>query len=382
MKRNIIFIIAALLLLVVVIAVNISDNDNLSSNDDQRAEENYPVTSVTTETVLEGLSVPWGLAFLPDGSMLITEREGKLLRFSEGKTTEISGVPKVHARGQGGLLDIILHPDYENNGWIYFSYSAPGDNGSNTAIMRAKLNGNSLTDQQQIYLAQPHLGTNHHYGCKLIFGEDGYLYFSVGDRGTMKDAQDLTSHSGKIHRIKEDGSIPDDNPFLDEKSAVRSIFAYGSRNIQGITRHPQTQAIWTHEHGPQGGDEINIAKKGANYGWPEVTHGKNYDGTTITQFTEKPGMENPLHHWTPSIAPSGMAFIVGDKYPGWENNLLVGALRSQYLERIELNGEKIVAQHPLFKGIGRIRNVTLGPDGYIYLSLENPGKILRVIPES
>lgn len=322
------------------------------------------------KTVVSELDIPWGMAWLPNGDMIITERSGTLHIFSAGALSEpIEGLPDILSAGQGGLLDIELHPDYENNGWIYFAYSSRSDineNECNTAIMRARLENNKLIDQEKIFQALPYSEKNYHFGSRLEFDRDGYLYFSVGDRGAREvNPQSLENHSGKIHRIFDDGSIPPDNPFVNTKGAVPTIFSYGHRNPQGIAKHPVTGKIWTHEHGPMGGDEINIIEKGINYGWPEITFGINYDGTIITNDTAQDGMAQPLLYWTPSIAPCGMDFVVGNIYKEWEGNLLVGSLKFMYLERLEIKDDQVIHQEKLIEGIGRVRNVKIGPDGYI-----------------
>ncbi len=283
----------------------------------------------TTEVVVPDLTIPWGMAFLPDGSMLINEKSGELIHFNDGVKTLIEGLPEIYVRGQGGLLDIKLHPDYKENGWIYFSHaSEEGDgDGGNTAIIRAKLDGKKLVDYQLLYKAGPNTKKGQHFGSRLAFDTQGYLYFSIGERGNRdENPQDLTRDCGKIYRIHDDGRIPDDNPFINTANAKKAIYSYGHRNPQGMIRHPETGEIWTHEHGPKGGDEINIIKKGANYGWPVISYGINYKGTTFTEFTAKPGMEQPLFYWVPSIAPSGMAFVNSEIYPAWKGNILVGSL--------------------------------------------------------
>jgi glucose/arabinose dehydrogenase len=342
--------------------------------------------TVKLDTVISGINVPWGMAFLPHGEMLVTDRGGKLYRVdSKRKMHEISGVPQVVAEGQGGLMDVELHPDFKNNSVVYLSYSMgkTSDKGAlaTTAIMKAKLKGNALVDGKNIFEAQPFFRTRHHYGSRMEFGKDGYLYFTVGDRGNHNQfPQNLDSHPGKVHRIKDDGSIPSDNPFVKDTGALASIFSYGHRNLQGMTRHPQTGDIWTHEHGPRGGDEINIIKKGRNYGWPVISYGINYDGTVLTSKTSMKGMEQPLHYWIPSIGPSGMAFVTGKRYKAWQGHLLVGSLRFKYLNLCRISGNKVVKEEILLKNIGRVRDVRMGPDGYIYVSVENPGAIFRLIP--
>lgn len=336
--------------------------------------------TLTMDTLVTGLGIPWGIAQLPNNDLLITVKQGRLYRYSNGNTQEIQGLPDIYVKGQGGLLDVQLDPDYEDNGWLYLAYAAPGPGGGNTAIMRAKLSGNSLIDQEKIFQGQPYLNTPYHYGSRIAFDADGHLYFSIGDRGTMDNAQDLTNHCGKIHRINKDGSIPSDNPFVDSAGAMASIFSYGHHNPQGVTTHPTTGAIWTHEHGPKGGDEINIVEAGLNYGWPEITHGIDYDGSIITTDTDKPGMEQPLHYWVPSIAPCGMDFVTSDKYPGWQGDLLMGSLKFGYLHRCDIENGQVVGEEKLLEGVGRVRDVLQGRDGYLYISVDN-GWVIKLLPE-
>lgn len=342
--------------------------------------------TVKLDTIASGFNAPWGMAFLPDGDMLVTDRTGEAYRVSKGTMTKLTGVPEVVAEGQGGLLDVALHPDFAQNQYVYMSYSAGKTEGTDklatTAVMRAKLNGNTLTDQKVIFEALPYAKTRHHYGSRLQFDKAGFLYVTVGDRGNEKEnPQSLSRDQGKVHRINDDGSIPKDNPFVGKADARASVYSYGHRNPQGMTRHPQTGAIWTHEHGPRGGDEINVVKKAANYGWPVICYGINYDGKPITNLTAKEGMEQPLKYWLPSIGPSGMAFVEGNKYPGWKGNLLVGSLRFQYLDRCVIENNKVVKEENLLKNIGRIRNVKMSPDGYVYVGVEGkPGYIFRLQP--
>lgn len=336
------------------------------------------------ETVVEDLQIPWGMAFLPDGSMLITEKSGKLIHFKDGEKQLINDVPEVYNRGQGGLMDLVLHPNYEQNGWIYFSYaSSEGDgDGGNTAIMRAKLNGNQLTEKELLYKATPNTTAGQHFGSRIAFDNNGFLYFSAGERGERDiNPQDISRDNGKIYRINADGSIPSDNPFVNEPNAKKAIYSFGHRNPQGMILHPTTGEIWVHEHGPKGGDEINIIKKAANYGWPVVTHGLNYSGTSITSETSRPDMEDPIYYWIPSIAPSGMAFVTSDKYPHLKNNLLVGSLKFQYLELDILEDEKVVKRERLLEGIGRVRDVRQGPDGFIYVAVEGLGIVKLIATE-
>ena len=351
-------------------------------------KENYfPSASfaVKLDTVVKDVKVPWGIAFLPGGGILVTERSGKLYKkMGKNKLDTIAGLPPVLAEGQGGLLDIVLHPQFIKNKFIYLSYSAykKTDSGilSTTAVMRAVLEGNHLANQKIIFEALPYSKTRHHYGSRMVFGHDGKLYFSVGERGNEKQNPQTTSNDlGKIHRINDDGSIPQDNPFVHTPGAKASIYSYGQRNPQGLMLYPPTGAIWETEHGPRGGDELNLIKKGANYGWPVITYGINYDGRIMSKISAAPGMEQPLTYWIPSIAPSGMAFVQGNKYPQWKGNLLVGSLRFKYLSRCILKGTKVVKQEMLLKNIGRLRDVRMGPDGYIYIAVED-GYVFRLIP--
>lgn len=337
----------------------------------------------TTELVVPELNIPWGMTFLPDGSMLITQKSGELIHFKDGTKTNIEGVPGVYVRGQGGFLDIELHPDYENNGWIYMTYASQEgeEEGGNTALIRAKLNGTTLVELEQLYKAGPNSKKGQHWGSRIEFDDEGYLYFSIGDRGNRdENPQDITRDCGKIYRLNDDGSIPKDNPFVDVENAKTAIFSYGHRNPQGMAKNPFTGAIWVNEHGPQGGDEINVVEKGKNFGWPVISYGINYNGTSFTDITEKEGMEQPLFYWVPSIAPSGMAIVSSDKYPDWEGNVLVGALKFKYLERLILENNEVIKREKLFENIGRVRNVVQAPDGYIYVAVEGKG-IYKIVPE-
>jgi aldose sugar dehydrogenase len=337
----------------------------------------------TVENVVPELEIPWGMAFLPDGSILITEIKGQLIHFKEGVKTVITNTPDVYARGQGGFLDIELHPDYKNNGWIYFTYSSKegSEDGGNTALIRAKLKDGALIDVQTLYKASPNTTKPYHFGSRIVFDNQGYVYFTVGDRGEhFENPQDLTKDGGKVYRLKDDGTIPEDNPFYKQANAKPAIWSFGHRNQQGMTKHPVTGAIWTNEHGPQGGDEINIITKGFNYGWPVISYGINYDGTVLTEKKEMPGMEQPIYFYVPSIAPSGMAFIDSDRYGDWKGNLLIGSLKFQYLERLVLKDNKVQYREKLAADIGRVRNVKMGPDGLIYLAVEGKG-IFKLVPK-
>ncbi|WP_423128699.1 PQQ-dependent sugar dehydrogenase [Gaoshiqia sp. Z1-71] len=352
----------------------------LSANDRVESE----VQNFLVDTVVSGLGVPWGMEFLPNGDLLISERSGILYRFSDNRLSKIDGLPEVMAKGQGGLLDLELHPDYENNGWLYLAYSGFADNNKGIActnVMRARLNGNQLTDQEIIFNGAPDTDRGHHWGCKLEFDRNGYLFFGIGDRGQhFVFPQSLDNTNGKIHRIKDDGSIPSDNPFVNTPGAMPSIYSYGHRNPQGTCMDPETGHIWVTEHGPMGGDELNLIRPGLNYGWPVISYGINYDGTILTELTEKEGLEQPVIYWVPSIAPCGTTFVKGNRYPNWKNNILVGSLRFQYVERLVLENNRVTHQEKLLEGIGRVRNVEMSPEGLIYVAVENPGKIVRLIP--
>ena len=330
------------------------------------------------EVIVSGLSSPWGFTFFKDNSMLITERSGKLIHFKNGKKIIIGGLPEIYVRGQGGLMDIELHPDYDTNGWIYFSYASKntGQKGGNTTIMRAKIKNNTLILKEVLYKAMPNTTKGQHFGSRIAFDKNNYLYFSVGDRGNRDvNPQDITRDCGKIYRLHDDGSIPKDNPFVNVKNAKKAIYSYGHRNPQGMEMNPFTGKIWTHEHGPRGGDEVNIIKPGKNYGWPIISYGINYSGTKFTDITAKKGMEQPLHYWDPSIAPSGMAFVSGNKYPKLKGNLLVGSLKFQYIANCTLKDGKIIKEEKLLEGIGRVRSIEQGRDGYIYIGVEHLGVV-------
>ncbi len=340
------------------------------------------VKNYTLETVISDIQIPWGMTWLPDGTMLVTEKSGTLYHIKNGTKTEIKNMPKVYTRGQGGLLDITLHPDYAKNGWIYITYAAEEGEGEggNTKLIRAKLQDGGLTQIESLYKATPNSTRGQHFGSRIVFDNEGYLYFSIGERGDNKtNPQDITRDCGKIYRLNDDGSIPKDNPFVGQAGVKEAIYTYGNRNPQGMTKHPETGEIWAHEHGPKGGDEINIIKKGANYGWAVVTYGINYDGTIMSTETERPGIENPIYYWLPSIAPSGMTFVTSDKYPDWKGHLLVGSLVFQYLELVKLKGKEVIERQKIAADIGRVRNVMQGPDGFIYIAVEGKG-ILKIIP--
>jgi glucose/arabinose dehydrogenase len=317
----------------------------------------------------------------------VTERDAGHLRLIKGgklAAQPIAGTPDVAAGGQGGLLDVVAHPQFAENRLIYLTYAAAGAGGRGTEVMRARLEGGRLTDTEVIFRAEPKTSGSAHYGSRLLFAPDGTLFVTVGDRYSHRDqAQSLANHLGTIVRLKDDGSVPPDNPFVDKANGRPEIFSYGHRNSQGIALRPGTSDIWEHEHGPRGGDEVNILKPGANYGWPKITYGIDYSGDIISDKTEAPGMEQPVVYWVPSIAPSGMAFYTGDSFPQWKGNLFVGALAGSHLRRLTLDGDRIVDQEVLLDGLGeRIRDVRVGHDGGLYILTDDPvnGRVLKLEP--
>ena len=355
-----------------------------NSKADQRAEPATD-TSVTAELVVSGIPIGWGIAFLPDGDMLVTEKSGKLLRITDGEiVAEITeGIPSTFVvNGQGGFLDIELHPEYSENGWIYLTHASNQGtgSGSNTALIRAKLENDALVNVEVLYKGMPNSTRGQHYGSRIVFDDNGYLFFSIGDRGNRDvNPQDITRDGGKVYRLNADGSIPSDNPFVGQEGAKEAIYSYGHRNPQGMALNPESGIVWEHEHGPRGGDEVNIIEPGKNYGWPVISYGINYDGTEFTQDTVMQGMEQPILYWDPSIAPSGMAFITSDKYPGWKGDLLVGSLKFAYIAHLDVEDNEILSEEKLVEGTGRIRAIEQGPDGYIYFSAEGDG-IYRLVP--
>lgn len=343
------------------------------------AQENYKA-----ELYVEGIDVPWGMAWLPNGDMLVTERSGSLYLVRNGEiAATITNLPNdIDDNGQGGFLDVDVHPDYDENGWIYFSYSSSAGEGegSNTAIIRAKLDGEALTDIETLYKATPNTKRGQHYGSRIEFDRDGYLFFTIGDRGNRDELpQDITKDGGKVYRIHDDGRIPEDNPFVDNNDAKPAIWSYGHRNPQGMAMNPESGVMWAHEHGPRGGDEINIIKPGANYGWPILSFGINYSGTSFAEGTYREGMEPPITYWDPSIAPSGMTFVTSDMYPDWKGHLIVGSLKFAQLQLVEIDGDKVISRTEKLGGIGRVRSVKQAPDGYIYVGTTRGG-IHRIVP--
>jgi glucose/arabinose dehydrogenase len=335
----------------------------------------------------EGLDHPWSIAWLPDGRALVTEREGRLRILSrEGRleAQPVAGLPaNIEASGQGGLFDAIPHPRFAENGWVYLSYAGRGEGGAGTELARARLAGNRLENLEVLFRQMPKSRGGRHFGGRMVFDGNGHLFLTLGDRGEQDRAQRADDHAGSVIRLLEDGRVPKDNPFVGQAGFRPEKYTLGNRNIQGAALHPRTGALWTHEHGPQGGDEVNVIRAGVNYGWPVITYGVNYGlGTKIGEGTAKAGMAQPLHYWVPSIAPSGLAIYSGERFPRWRGDLLVGALRDQMLVRLQLDGEKVVKEERMLKGaLGRIRDVRVGPDGYVYLLTDSSdGAVVRLEP--
>ncbi len=340
--------------------------------------------NVRAVTVASGLSHPWGLAFLPGGRFLVTERDGRMRTISADGTlgAPLTGLPPIAADGQGGLLDVVLDPDFATTRVIWFSFSEPGEGGVGTAVARARLDDTGLDSVRIVFRQFPKLGGGAHFGSRLVWSPDGHLFATTGDRRRGEMAQDLSRHQGKVVRLMRDGSVPADNPFAGRSDAKPEIWSYGHRNLQGAAINPATGRLWTVEHGSMGGDEVNIPRAGRNYGWPVISYGRDYSGARIGEGTAKAGMEQPVHYWDPSIAPSGMAFYTGDRYPGWKGSLFVGSLKFGLVSRLELDGERVVREERILEGLDRrIRDVRQGPDGYLYLLTdEGDGKVLRLEP--
>jgi glucose/arabinose dehydrogenase len=369
-----------LLIFVAAAAVSLVSRYGMSVDDPR----NTKAGTIKVETVATGLSHPWGLAFLPDGRMLVTERSGTLRLVSkDGKLSEpLSGVPKVVAMGQGGLLDVAIDPDFKSNNLVYLTYSEPGEGGASTAVARGKLGESGLDDVEVIFRQEPKVGGGNHFGSRLVFAPDGKLFVTLGERFTFTPAQDLTNDLGKIVRINPDGSVPKDNPFVGRTDARPEIWSYGHRNPQGAAIHPETGKLWETEFGPMGGDELNIPQAGQNYGWPVVSWGSHYDGRAIPKPPTHPEFADAIYHWNPVISPSGITFYTADAIPAWKDNLLIAALSGQEIVRLTLDGEKVVDEERIPMG-ARIRDVVQGPDGAVYaLTDEGNGEILRLTLEN
>ena len=362
------------------------------------SQENPPLVSTpdqskfSTELIVDGIESPWGMDFISENDFLATEKKGVLYRVVNGVKKEVSGLPKIYVRGQGGLLDVAIHPDFKSNGIIYFTaaINIEGDNGGNTGLYLAELEGYELKKVELLYKATPNTKKGQHFGSRIVFDNDGHLFFSVGDRGNRDvNPQNLEKDGGKIYRLKLDGTIPEDNPFVNKKGGIDAIYSYGHRNPQGMIFHYKTGELWEHEHGPRGGDEINIIRErdsireepllSRNYGWPIVSNGINYNGTSFTDISSLEGTESPSYFWTPSIAPSGMTMLTSDIYDKWKGNLFIGSLRFRYLERIELIGNYVYKREKLLDRVGRVREVVQGPDGFLYVGIENKG-VFKLVP--
>ncbi|MBN1819776.1 MAG: PQQ-dependent sugar dehydrogenase [Prolixibacteraceae bacterium] len=346
---------------------------------------------INVEIFVEGLEIPWAIDFIDKNTALITERPGRLRIVKNGilQDEPVQNIPEVLNEGQGGLLDVAIDPEYNENGWIYLAYShaLKSQNGDRplamTRIVRGKIENNTWTNQEVLFEA-PHENyrpTRHHYGCRIVFDPWGYLYFSIGERGYGFEAQDVSLVNGKVHRINKDGSIPESNPFNFNDSAGKTIYSYGNRNIQGMAIHPVTGQLWATEHGPMGGDELNLILPGRNYGWETITYGKNYNGTIITEETHRPGMEQPVLYWKPSIAVCGLDFYCSSLFKKWENKLLVGALKYEEVRLLDIEEDRVMHDQIIFKGYGRVRDVSTGPDGAIYIVLNDPGTVVRLTPD-
>lgn len=370
------------LLLIVSCTVN-SDGDRRNTNGSPIEPEEVRLVQLA-----EGLEEPWGITFLPDGQMLVTEKPGRLnLVGEDGTVTPVGGTPEVHTEGQGGLLDVALHPDYESNGWVYLTYSKPADDGQAvTALARGRLEDDELEEVEDLFESNDPQPPGRHYGSRLLFLDDGTLLMTIGERGQMELAQDPSSHNGSTLRLNDDGSAPEDNPAFDEEGAVPELYTIGNRNSQGMALHPETGEVWQNEHGPQGGDELNHIVAGENYGWPEATWGRDYGTGEQIGVTpdEAPEMTAPVEYWDPAIAPSGLTFYSGEEFPDWQNHLFMGSLTQDKIIRLELDGSEVVGEEDLIEGeIGRIRDVREGPDGFLYiLNDEADGGVYRLEPDT
>jgi glucose/arabinose dehydrogenase len=355
--------------------------ESCKDKDQPPVQEEKPLSPVALklDTLLTNLQNPWGLEFLPDGSILIAEKSGKLLKYKDGSTVEITGLPVISASGQGGLMDLALHKDFENNGRLYFSASVNGATSISTALFMAKINGNQLENVQKLFQADPQTSSTLHFGSRIVL-KDGYVYLCLGERNDPPQAQNTSNHSGCVIRMHDDGRIPDDNPYNGKSGFKDEIWTYGHRNPQGMALNPKNGEIWLHEHGPKGGDEINILKKGGNYGWPLASFGVNYNGSTITPDTFVDGTILPIYYWVPSIAPCGMTFYDSDVIPQWKGNLFLGALAGNHLNRLEISGNKVAKEERLLQNQGRFRVVKQGRDGFLYFATETPGRLYRYRP--
>lgn len=346
---------------------------------------------LNVEIFAQGLEIPWAIDFMDPSTALITERPGTLRIVKNGQlqSEPVKNTPKVLHEGQGGLMDVAVDPDFAKNGWIYLAFSHVLEDdksnrpGAMTKIVRGKIENNTWTNEQVLFEAphETYRTTRHHYGCRIVFDKKGFLYFAIGERGSQDHAQDFKLPNGKVHRINKDGSVPESNPYFKQPGAIKSLYSLGNRNIQGMAVHPETDELWATEHGPMGGDELNLIQSGKNYGWPVITYGLNYNGTIVTEFTRKPGFEQPNFYWKPSTAVCGLDFYRGDLFPKWKNKLLVGALKYEQVSLLDIEGDRVMHEEVILKGQGRVRDVSTGPDGAIYVVLNDPGTVLRLSPK-
>ena len=336
------------------------------------------------DTLYKGFQNPWGMTWIDAETMLVTEKKGELLIFKKDSYTgqKVTGLPAFYTTCQAGLLDVAAHPNYAQNGWIYIAYGKPVGDGGATTIARFKLSGTAVASFEELIVTTPEWKGGTHYGSRIVFDNQNHLYFSNGERGSQDNAQNLKNSHGKVHRIHDDGRIPADNPFVNTVGAIPSIWTYGNRNPQGLFFDKANNRLWEVEHGPRGGDELNLLEKGKNYGWPVITYGINYNGTPITNITEKEGMEQPVKYWTPSIATCGMTLVTSDRYPTWKGNILVAALAGTHIARVEMNGTRSTGEEKLLSGIGRVRQVSQSPDGYLYAITEGTGLLIKLVPSN
>jgi glucose/arabinose dehydrogenase len=384
-RYNLWILIGAGMLATVSCATKEADDINQPEPVDPTFAQQTEKHLIKVDTLFTEFESPWGMTWLSDGKMLVTERKGEILIFENDEFTgqKITGLPEVHEVNQAGLLDVAAHPNHAENGWIYIAYAKPfPDNKGALTIMRFKLDdNNNAIDQEEIIVAMPEWEGGRHFGSRIVFDNEGYLYFSNGDKGNKpENAQTLTNAHGKVHRIHDDGRIPADNPFVNEEGAVGSIWSYGNRNPQGLYFDKANNRLWEAEHGPMGGDELNLIEKGKNYGWPVITYGQNYDGTPITEITEKEGMEQPVTYYVPSIATCGMTMVTSDRYPNWKGDILIGALAKMHINRVDMDGATALSQEVMFQDIGRVRQVSESPDGYLYAITEGTGLLVKLLP--
>lgn len=384
-RYNLWILIGAGMLATVSCATKEADDINQPEPVDPTFAQQTEKHLIKVDTLFTEFESPWGMTWLSDGKMLVTERKGEILIFENDEFTgqKVTGLPEVHEVNQAGLLDVAAHPNHAENGWIYIAYAKPfPDNKGALTIMRFKLDdNNNAIDQEEIIVAIPEWEGGRHFGSRIVFDNEGYLYFSNGDKGNKpENAQTLTNAHGKVHRIHDDGRIPADNPFVNEEGAVGSIWSYGNRNPQGLYFDKANNRLWEAEHGPMGGDELNLIEKGKNYGWPVITYGQNYDGTPITEITEKEGMEQPVTYYVPSIATCGMTMVTSDRYPNWKGDILIGALAKMHINRVDMDGATALSQEVMFQDIGRVRQVSESPDGYLYAITEGTGLLVKLLP--